>query len=210
MSLTFAKHRDKGKLLRKAMTRMVKIFVIGLLIQGGNMFNSGYNMATLRISGILQRIAFAFVTPQNPPSPPLDSRGCCEGTPPVSPSKCRTLLRLISAGVCTCVALIDDVVPSHPILPHPIPSTFRYGVVSLMAIFLPKYTTVVGWKRNGLWTEVGGAMWSRSFRFYALHWLVAATFMLIYLVITFGLYVTSSPHPLRFLLTRPIGVLSSR
>lgn len=105
------------------MTRMVKIFVIGLLIQGGNMFNSGYNMATLRISGILQRIAFA------------------------------------------------------------------YGVVSLMAIFLPKYTTVVGWKRNGLWTEVGGAMWSRSFRFYALHWLVAATFMLIYLVITFGLYV---------------------
>lgn len=65
----------------------------------------------------------------------------------------------------------------------------------LQAIYLPK-NTVVGWKRNGLWTEVSGKVWSKSFRYYALHWLVAASFLLIYLAVTFGVYVPDWVVPL--------------
>jgi predicted acyltransferase len=57
MSLTFSKYRDETTLTVKVIKRTAKLFVIGLLIQGGNAFSVGYDMQHLRIPGTV--IGFA-------------------------------------------------------------------------------------------------------------------------------------------------------
>eukprot|EP00041_Stephanoeca_diplocostata_P010748 m.172088 g.172088 ORF g.172088 m.172088 type:complete len:267 (-) comp18282_c0_seq56:3725-4525(-) len=62
MSLAFRKYR-KG-LLTKVLTRTAKLFVLGLLTQGSDfpsLGTEGINLKTVRIPGILQRIAWAYL-----------------------------------------------------------------------------------------------------------------------------------------------------
>eukprot|EP00040_Diaphanoeca_grandis_P013404 m.67759 g.67759 ORF g.67759 m.67759 type:complete len:590 (+) comp23866_c0_seq1:209-1978(+) len=61
MSLSFKKYNKH--LWKKILTRTAKLFVLGLLTQGGSfpeLNNTGYDLDTIRIPGILQRIAFAY------------------------------------------------------------------------------------------------------------------------------------------------------
>jgi predicted acyltransferase len=66
MSMSF--RRYKSGLLQKVLTRTAKLFLIGLATQGiiyGNGFPnvgfSGFNFYNIRIPGILQRIAWAYL-----------------------------------------------------------------------------------------------------------------------------------------------------
>jgi len=64
IAISFNPRKPKNELLKHVIIRSIKIFVIGLMLQGGGFFWSyayGYNLNTIRIPGILQRIGFAYL-----------------------------------------------------------------------------------------------------------------------------------------------------
>jgi heparan-alpha-glucosaminide N-acetyltransferase len=65
---------------------------------------------------------------------------------------------------------------------------FAYLVVSLMIMYLPKRTSA-GWVRAGAFSQVRGPVWSRTFRYYSCHWLVASLSIAVYGAVLFGLWV---------------------
>ena len=62
MSMSFRKY--KAGLLQKVITRTAKLFLIGIATQAGAKFPAigflGFNLMTVRVPGILQRIAWAY------------------------------------------------------------------------------------------------------------------------------------------------------
>jgi hypothetical protein len=61
MAISFRKYSASNSLLWKVVGRTVKLIIIGLATQGGDLWTGdGFDLANIRISGILQRIAFAY------------------------------------------------------------------------------------------------------------------------------------------------------
>lgn len=63
MSMSLSMRKYKTGLFTKVCTRTIKLFLFGLLTQGGDIpgpLGGGYDLYTLRIPGILQRIAWAY------------------------------------------------------------------------------------------------------------------------------------------------------
>ncbi len=65
MSMSFRRYKEG--LLKKVITRTIKLFLIGIATQGvvygrgfPNIFFTGFNFQNIRIPGILQRIAWAY------------------------------------------------------------------------------------------------------------------------------------------------------
>ena len=148
MSLAFRKYHEK-KLPWRVLKRTAKLYLLGILVQSGNLFDQGgqmdpsqpasvsavdsdrqgYDLEHMRLSGILQRIAFAYL------------------------------------------------------------------VVSLMALYLPTNVRGTRGSLEADFASCPGPLWSKTFRFYRAHWLVATLFLVAYTAITFGLYVpTWTPH----------------
>ena len=55
------KEGNRWSLLWTCFLRVVRMFVIGLVLQGGQNFGGAYDLSILRIPGILQRIGFAYL-----------------------------------------------------------------------------------------------------------------------------------------------------
>ena len=160
MSLAFRKYHEK-KLPWRVLKRTAKLYLLGLLVQSGNLFDQGGQMPSWWNA--------------SQPLPAGDNRvEDIEGIGSDRQGYDLKTLRL--SGILQRIA-------------------FAYLAVSLMALYLPTNVRGTRGSLEADFASCPGPLWSRSFRFYRAHWLVAFLFVGVYTALTFGLYVPTWTPP---------------